>query len=258
MLTTDYDDEASDFVKARFIMFRKMIAEKTISNGKNNTKKFLPMAIASEVGLLFGIVTNTQPAAFWTLYYILAADAGDQKKFSLLEKVRSKVQQNPYDPDQWHFLEACMTEAFRLSWGGFQTRDVIKPATITTSQGTTFKVRLNDRVTTFPTLHHLDANNFPDPLTFDPNRWLNADDKNLMKLKRVVNVFGGGVSMCPGRRFAQREIKMLAAKLIQHFDITFIDQSQRPKPGALVSKGAGRGIYPPAEPVYVKLALRKS
>ena len=251
VLSSDYKDEASEFMKARIEMFQRLVDEKKIEYWDpkclDPSKDKLPMQVASDVGLFIGLVSNTMPAAFWTVYYLIQLQDP-----TYLQNVRDEVQRNPYDPDTWPHVQAAMTEAMRLGWGGFHTRDVLKSTTVPT---TSLKIRRGDRVIMCPALAHLDAAIFPDPLRFDPFRWLNTDEKKLH-----FNVFGGGVSMCPGRRFAQREIKMLAAKLLHHFDITLLDPAVALKPGALVesSQGAGRGIYPPTVSVKVSLTARSS
>jgi hypothetical protein len=62
--------------------------------------------------------------------------------------------------------------------------------------------------------------------------------------------FGGGVTLCPGRRFARNEVKCLVAFLLTEFEFAFV--------GAPVHPGhdgarAGLGIFPPKGDVAVSV-----
>ena len=75
--------------------------------------------------------------------------------------------------------------------------------------------------------------------------------------------FGGGVTLCPGRRFARNEVKTMVAFLFSHFDLSFADPklklstltstSSNPVHPGYDGARAGIGIYPPKYdvPVYV-------
>jgi len=67
----------------------------------------------------------------------------------------------------------------------------------------------------------LDAANFPQPGTYDPQRWRSADGSvtAMSSAKRVSMPFGAGPRMCPGRYLALAEIKMVAAMLLSNFEI---------------------------------------
>ena len=218
-----YETKASDFIKARTKIFRNQ------GEGPNNIET------ASQTSLLWAVVANTMPAAFWTLFYLI-----QNKEY--VETVRKETQSTK-DPDLWKFLDRALTESLRLSSGSLVVRDALRPATLTTSKQT-FKLRQGDRVCVFPPLAHFDPLHFKDPRLFDPNR--EPSDK--------VQAFGAGVSMCPGRLFAKREIKLVVAKMLTRFDFDLADPHAPPPP--LVAKRAGLGIYPPSTPVFVNLASR--
>jgi cytochrome P450 len=62
----------------------------------------------------------------------------------------------------------------------------------------------------------LQAQHFPDPLAFKPERWLGEAAGHG---KRVATPFGAGPRMCPGRYLALTEMKMLLAMLLTRFEI---------------------------------------
>ena len=66
-----------------------------------------------------------------------------------------------------------------------------------------------------------DAKHFPDPLRFDPDRWLGGDARtpDARSPHRVSMPFGAGPRLCPGRYLALVEMKMLIAMLLANFEI---------------------------------------
>ncbi len=64
--------------------------------------------------------------------------------------------------------------------------------------------------------------------------------------------FGGGVSYCPGRRFARNEVKALLAFLVTRFDLTMDPDVANP---GFDNTRAGVGIFPPRVDVPISVAL---
>ncbi|MEO8311664.1 MAG: cytochrome P450 [Caldimonas sp.] len=66
-----------------------------------------------------------------------------------------------------------------------------------------------------------DATHFPDPLRFDPERWLGgaAGSPDARSPHRVSMPFGAGPRLCPGRYLALVEMKMLIAMLLANFEL---------------------------------------
>jgi cytochrome P450 len=58
---------------------------------------------------------------------------------------------------------------------------------------------------------------FPDPQSFDPERWLSGVSSS--SAKRVAMPFGAGPRLCPGRYLAILEMKMVMAMLLSSFEI---------------------------------------
>ena len=125
------------------------------------------------------------------------------------------------DESAFPLLDAAISEALRLATQSLTVRRVMvhnyvlpsRPATNCTSTGaaatnatttTNSKLRKGDRVAIFPPLlHHDPAKVGPHPEEFQLDRYLaKSGTPPLMP-------FGGGISLCPGRKFARREIKAL-------------------------------------------------
>ncbi len=66
-----------------------------------------------------------------------------------------------------------------------------------------------------PWVVHRDPTQFPDPETFDPQRW--RDDLQRRLPRFAYFPFGGGPRVCIGNRFAMMEAKLVLATLLQRF-----------------------------------------
>jgi cytochrome P450 len=68
----------------------------------------------------------------------------------------------------------------------------------------------------------------PDPLRFDAERFL---DKSLggkaENYSKTVKAFGGGLSYCPGRVFAEKQLMAFFAALLIKYDIDIVTTGWR-------------------------------
>ncbi|KAK2175627.1 hypothetical protein NP493_718g03033 [Ridgeia piscesae] len=74
---------------------------------------------------------------------------------------------------------------------------------------------------------------FPEPLRFLPDRWLRDGedyDDDLARRRQLISglPFGHGSRMCIGRRFAEQELYLILAKLVQNFRIEYIGKTPEP------------------------------
>lgn len=65
--------------------------------------------------------------------------------------------------------------------------------------------------------------------------------------------FGGGVTLCPGRRFARNEVKTLVVCLLAQFRFQLAVGADAAAP-AFDGARAGLGIFPPKEDVRVRIS----
>ncbi len=65
--------------------------------------------------------------------------------------------------------------------------------------------------------------------------------------------FGAGLTLCPGRRFARNEIKILLVFLLNKFDFEIVDKKVKP----VIDGGrAGIGIFPPRNDIMANIRKR--
>jgi cytochrome P450 len=135
------------------------------------------------------------------------------------------------------FIDACIQETMRLKpvaplLGGEATaRSIVGDVAI--DAGTiVVGIMRNDAI---------DSKNFPEPMRFNPDRWLGGDaaSPNARSIHRVSMPFGAGPRMCPGRYLALVEMKMLIAMLLANFEIDFVGTSDGQPPRELFAFAMG-------------------
>jgi len=67
----------------------------------------------------------------------------------------------------------------------------------------------------FPWVIHRDARLYPDPLRFDPDRWIESFERRLPR--HAYLPFGSGPRMCIGREFARMELALIVAAIAQRY-----------------------------------------
>lgn len=126
-----------------------------------------------------------------------------------------------------------MNEAMRLTpaVGGVLPRAILSPGL--TISGEYFPAGTVVGVSSY-TINH-DAEWFPEPFKFKPERWLNDDDNDgsnssVQRAQEAFFSFSLGPRGCVGKHLAYVEVSMAVAYLVWHFDIQPADE-----------EGMGRG-----------------
>jgi len=143
------------------------------------------------------------------------------------------------------YLEACASEAMRLR----PVVPLIFSQVMRDTEVADIAVPAGTIVCLVMRAGAVDAEHFPDPQSFEPERWLATDNA---AAKRVSLPFGGGPRLCPGRYLALLEIKMVMAMLLGSFDVGRVT----PLSGGQVKERMAFTMAP--EPLRMGLALRQS
>jgi cytochrome P450 len=169
--------------------------------------------------LLAGEDTTANTLA-WMIYLL-------QRHPDALQRAQSEVRalaldSREFTPEQMaslDYLEACAHETMRLKpVGPFQVIEALRDTTIA-------GIRVPERTGVWCVMRgdSLSERHFPNPLAFQPERWLAegsaAGMASASSAKRVSMPFGAGPRVCPGRYLALLEMKMAMAMLLTHFDI---------------------------------------
>lgn len=132
----------------------------------------------------------------------------------LLGKLRTKGNVN----NRFPFCTACFKEVLRLSgpasFVGLQLVDDTKPVAL--SNG--IIIQPGDTMFCYSDGAQSDETAFPQPETFDPNRWINASPEQLELMNTHFFSFGSGPRICPGMGLAYFEGELILAALICCFD----------------------------------------
>jgi cytochrome P450 len=171
--------------------------------------------IVSEVTslLLFGHDT-TAAAMGWAFFHIY-------RHPEALQTISQELATAPGDakPDSaYRFLEACINESMRLS-------PVVVHVTRVAIQDTSvggYAVKAGGRVLPCIYLAHHNPDVFPQPYTFRPERFLGNNPRHA----HSFFPFGLGNRLCVGRPFALRQMTLLMATFIEHFNLELVSADE--------------------------------
>ncbi len=107
----------------------------------------------------------------------------------------------------------------------------------------------------FPNSMHMDEEIFENPETFQYDRFLDPDalTKHGTKLSSHLRPFGGGVHMCPGRKFIGYEARAFLAMLLLKYEMRV--RPGETKPGIDFSR-QGLSVSVPERDVEIEVKLR--
>ncbi len=146
------------------------------------------------------------------------------------------------DLPQLPFLKAVIQESMRLyppAWaiGRRLLRDLhLGP----------WQLRKGDTVLIMPWVLHHDPRSFPDPLAFQPQRWMDGLEKRLPRYAFMP--FGAGARVCVGNHFAMLELSLVLATLLQSLRFA-------PEPDLVLNLQPSVTLRP-GGPLPMKLSLR--
>ncbi|RDH15260.1 cytochrome P450 [Aspergillus niger ATCC 13496] len=128
-------------------------------------------------------------------------------------------------------LKASFYETLRLHSAPLSFRGVTADLTITESaedaaiagvaQPRSYELKRGDTVAIPHAVLHTDPKYFANPRDFDPMRFISTDSETGQRKANVhtIKPFGGGVSGCKGRAFAERKLLAFAAAIITMWDV---------------------------------------
>ena len=158
---------------------------------------------------------NTYRLSFWILSYLLFDS-------NLLAAIRAET--GPAlrggAVDHQHLFERCprlmavLNEALRLTFGSISVRKIVARTVIgnkTLRSGNTIMIPIRQ-------LHYDEYAFGGDADEFDPNRFLN----NNLDQSPSYRPFAGGITHCPGRFLAKREVLLFVALALHRFDIEVV------------------------------------
>jgi oxysterol 7-alpha-hydroxylase len=246
-----YPDETK--AREKYVASFQSIFEKDAKNNPNVCKMFkeLEEVVLPDVSkrdrvryfalLMFASILNTVPTTFWVVYYLISSDGALSAVQNEIDAIvdkreacdKSKLIFSLQEMDEMKCIDSLMTETLRLKSTAvaFRFRRATRDFDISLNvkgKAKKFRVEKNDLFLICPTLVHLDPNVYSDPEIFKWDRFLDNPEgtspivsKDGVKVSKPLDAFGGGQSLCPGRKFARCEIKAAVASLVLQYDIAF-------------------------------------
>eukprot|EP01089_Gocevia_fonbrunei_P007051 TRINITY_DN18071_c0_g1_i1.p1 TRINITY_DN18071_c0_g1~~TRINITY_DN18071_c0_g1_i1.p1 ORF type:complete len:338 (+),score=58.61 TRINITY_DN18071_c0_g1_i1:121-1134(+) len=212
-----------------------------------------------QIAMLWASQANTIPAVFWTIFNVLSdSDCYSEIIKEINENLGESTDISTLDLDKLPKLDSAVSETLRLAASIMVIRKALEATEMDLMNGTEekkYKIRKGDFVCIIPEMIHYDSEIYENPQSFKWNRFLGGA-KFFKKGKRVLNyltAFGGGVSMCPGRYFAQNEIKYFVIGVLHSLDL----EIAQGKPDFDTSR-SGLGILPPKQTVGFKWRRKTS
>ncbi|KAK5980493.1 Unspecific monooxygenase [Trichostrongylus colubriformis] len=160
-------------------------------------------------------LSTTAPMLVYNLYNI--ATCPDIQS-ELRDEVNTAVRDKEITPavlSKLPFLRACIKETFRLYPIGTEISRIPQKDLVLSGYyvpaGTPIDINTNVLMRS-PEL-------FPDPLKFQPSRWLRDSPRQQDFHPFAFLPFGFGPRMCAGRRFAEQDLQVVLCRLLQHYRI---------------------------------------
>ncbi|KAF3404731.1 Trichodiene oxygenase [Talaromyces pinophilus] len=174
--------------------------------------------IHDEVSTVSGAAFETSAQTLRVLLYYIYNDA------NILRRLRTEFQQLPPESrtklsalEQLPYLTAVLMEGLRLSPGIATRTPRVAPDRDLVYDKWVIPKGTPVGMTTL--LMHLDGNIYPNPKSFDPDRWTDLDTRK--QYEKIYAPFSRGTRSCLGMHLAWAELYLTIAALVQEFDFSF-------------------------------------
>ncbi len=172
------------------------------------------------ITLLFAGFEAPCHALSWTWYLISRHPKVEERLHHELDDVLGGRKPTAEDLPSLPLTRGVISEALRL----YPPVWVIARRIVAPYQLKQFTLPAGAELFMSPYVVHRDPRNFPDPLTFDPDRWAPAVEQHRPKFSFIP--FGGGSRGCMGERFAWLELMLSLASIAQRWELRLKDQRE--------------------------------
>jgi cytochrome P450 len=156
---------------------------------------------------------TTALALSWT-WHLLAENPGvEQRLHDELQRALQGRLPTASDLPLLKYTEAVVKESLRL----YPPAWAIGRTALSEFELGGYRIPGGANVVVSQWVMHRDARFFPNPLTFDPDRWLREETRNLPRFAYFP--FGAGPRQCIGSSFAMMEAVLLLATIAQAFQL---------------------------------------
>ena len=233
----------------------------------------------NDMSVLWGANVNSNKNVFWMLLqiysrpHLLSAIRAETSPY-VRASPTTKISFQPastlrFDIDgltkSCPLIKATFYETMRSNMSGLGIRSVAQDLTLTESasdallfgkkQPQSYRIPAGSVLVISNGTMQQDPRLFPDPHTFDPNRFLfpcEDDPSKKQALMKNLNCFGGGTYKCKGRTFAEKEMLLFVAGILVLWDLEMPDGG----PVRIPEMGLAGASRSPKEDVRVRLRRR--
>lgn len=140
--------------------------------------------------------------------------------------------------DQLPILHACLMETLRLHAAipGNQPRMTPASAALGSFSGLPAGIRVQSQAWSL----HRNPDIFPDPDSWQPSRWLDADEAQLREMGKWFWAFGSGGRMCVGSNLAMLEMKNIMVAIWGQFSTEVTDDEGMVHNGGYLAEPMGK------------------
>jgi len=182
-------------------------------------------------GLLIALLFAGQHTSCITSTWTTLLLANDKKLVQRLLDEQEHLQLKANDPtrtlqyddiQQMEFLHNCMREALRLCPTFIMILRRAEKDVEINVQNKKYVIPKDDFVVVSPTVSMRLKSTFPDPDTFDPDRF--APPREEHKTPYAYLGFGGGMHSCMGQNFAFVQVKTILSVLFREYEIERVSE----------------------------------
>ncbi|CAB9516542.1 Obtusifoliol 14-alpha demethylase (Fragment) [Seminavis robusta] len=176
------------------------------------------------IALLFAGQHTSCLSSTWTSLFMADDPTMVDRMIKEQEQVLDGDMSKPLDYEtvgRMEFLQNCMTEALRMCPTFIMLiRKALVNLPVTVTRGgekATYVIPIGDQVVVSPTASMRMKETFPNPDTFDPDRY--APGREEHKIPYAYLGFGGGLHSCMGQNFAYMQVKTVLSILFREYEI---------------------------------------
>lgn len=167
------------------------------------------------IALLFAGQHTSCISSTWTTYFIATHPEIYARVMKEQQRVNGDLKYD--DLQEMELLHNCIRETLRLNPTFIIIQRLAEKDIPVQSKGKTYVIPKGDIVAVSPTVSMRLKSTFPEPDSFDPDRYMPPREEH--KIPYAYMGFGGGIHSCMGQAFGFVQIKTILSILFREYEI---------------------------------------